>query len=253
MRTQPHEAPLDPHLLARLVSVRDSPDFASELLVAAQQFDAVQEVFAYQIGSARFPPLVLLSSSGQDGSDHRVASWVSDFHSIDPLVASRRTASAGTGLTRCVRASEIRDPVYREVCFEDPRFIDKLSFVWQDDNQSLVLNFYRGRGSRGRLSGRLATLANIGLATAAAHARTAPASPRQGRDIDWIEARIALRFPQLTMRERQVCARTLAGWSARTIADALGISAGTVLTYRQRAYARFDFSRASDFLPGLMD
>lgn len=253
MRARPHEEPLDPQLVARLMAAQDSPDFARELLAAAQQFDAVQEVFAYRIDPTRFPPSVLLSSSGLQGSDRRVALWVSDFHSIDPLTTARVPVSIGQGFTRLIRASEICHPVYREVCFEDPRFIDKLSFGWQDENQSLVLNFYRGPGSQKRLSGSLLTLANIGLAAVAQRARVMPASRPPGHDIDWIESRMALRFPQLSTRERQVCARTLAGCSSHTIALELCISAGTVLTYRQRAYVRLGFSRATDFLPQLMN
>jgi len=253
METSRHEEPLDPHLIARLVAARERPDFAQELLAAAQQFDAVQEVFAYRLDPSRLSPSVLLSSSGLNGADRRVALWVSEFHAIDPLMADDGGVFVGHGFTRRVRASEINDPVYREICFEDPRFVDKLSFGWQEGGQTLVLNFYRGRGGQKRLSGRLSTLANIGLSAVVQRFEIAHVSTHQGHDIEWIEARMALRFPQLSSRERQVCARTVAGWSAQTIAQTLGISAGTVLTYRQRAYVRLGYSRAADFLPGLMN
>jgi DNA-binding CsgD family transcriptional regulator len=59
-------------------------------------------------------------------------------------------------------------------------------------------------------------------------------------------------FPQLSQRERQVCARTLAGWTAKQIGRALGLRTATVLTYRQRAYQRFGFRSASDFLQTLL-
>jgi DNA-binding CsgD family transcriptional regulator len=255
MGTNIHEEPLDPHLLVRLISARDRQDFADELLSAAQQYDAVQEVFAYRLGPSKHPPSVILSSSGLGGAMHRVAMWVADFHAIDPLKTMHLPSVPGQGFTRRVLASEIYNPVYREVCYENPRFIDKLSFCWHDSEQSLVLNFYRGHGSNDHLSGRLQTLANIGLAAVAKRAQQAPQnsenSPQQ--DLEALHVRLTQRFPQLSTRECQVCARTIAGWSAQTIAQALGISMATVLTYRQRAYARLNFSRASDFLPALLD
>lgn len=248
-----HEEPLDPHLVARLITARDSPDFAQQLLSAAQKFDAVREVFAYRLSGHKITPSVLLSSSGLDGAVHRVAMWVSDFHAIDPLTTASNTAT-GSGYIRCVRASEIYNPIYREICYENPRFANKLSFVWHQHDQSLVLNFYRGQDSQQGLSTRLQMLANLGLAAMAQRITERNESGRKhGRDVAWINVRIATRFPQLTPRECQVCAHTVAGWSAQAIAASLGIAMATVLTYRQRAYVRLNFSRASDFLPSLLD
>jgi len=42
----------------------------------------------------------------------------------------------------------------------------------------------------------------------------------------------------LTRREREVCARAAVGMTVEATALDLGISRTTVLTYRQRAYAR---------------
>ncbi len=66
------------------------------------------------------------------------------------------------------------------------------------------------------------------------------------------EQRLAADFPQLTPRERQVCARTVAGWSAASTATSLGLTRASVLTYRQRAYHKLGFSRAADFLERLV-
>jgi DNA-binding CsgD family transcriptional regulator len=56
----------------------------------------------------------------------------------------------------------------------------------------------------------------------------------------------------LTGREREVCARTLAGRTAREIGAELGLAVGTVLTYRQRACQKLRVSRSSELLAAVM-
>mgnify|MGYP003559480811 CR=1 FL=1 len=56
----------------------------------------------------------------------------------------------------------------------------------------------------------------------------------------------------LSAREREVGARSLTGQTARQIAGELGLGAGTVLTYRQRAYAKTGSNKASDLLAAVM-
>lgn len=253
MTMQMQQQPLDPALISRLLAVAPGPELAREVLAAAQRFDAVKEVFAYRLGTACERPSMLLSSSGIQGCDRRVGCWLSHFHALDPLRSDHGSADTGQAFSRRVSASDIGDPIYRAICFDDPQFIDKLSFAWHARAQSLVLNFYRGPGSGNEVGGPLATLASIVLAVLAGPGRACPIDSSQQPDVAWIETRMAHGFPQLSLREREVCARTLAGWSARAIAAALGIRAGTVLTYRQRAYARLGFSRAADFLSRLLN
>ena len=67
-----------------------------------------------------------------------------------------------------------------------------------------------------------------------------------------VTQRLASAHPALTAREREVCARSLTGQTARQIAGELGLGAGTVLTYRQRAYAKTGSNKASDLLAAVM-
>mgnify|MGYP000432101129 FL=1 len=77
--------------------------------------------------------------------------------------------------------------------------------------------------------------------------------PAAGRPLlDEVERRLAETHAVLTPRERQVCARTLIGRTARDIGQELGLGTGTVLTYRQRAYQKLGLSRASDLLAAVM-
>ena len=76
------------------------------------------------------------------------------------------------------------------------------------------------------------------------------AAPTDARQL--LLQRLQRSFPQLTERERSIVALTLLGESAAEIGAALSIKPATVLTYRQRAYERYRFNRASDFLAGLL-
>jgi DNA-binding CsgD family transcriptional regulator len=59
-----------------------------------------------------------------------------------------------------------------------------------------------------------------------------------------LEERFAQRFPELTPRERQVCARAAIGVSIEGAALDLGIGSASVLTYRKRAYQRLGITSA---------
>jgi DNA-binding CsgD family transcriptional regulator len=61
-----------------------------------------------------------------------------------------------------------------------------------------------------------------------------------------IEQRFGRRFPQLTARERQACARAVVGMTAGGAALDLGVALSSVLTYRKRAYRRLGVTSAGE-------
>lgn len=67
-----------------------------------------------------------------------------------------------------------------------------------------------------------------------------------------IEQRLACVFVNLTEREKAVCARSMVGMTAEAIALDLGISAASVLTYRRRAYERYQFTHSNQFFLGMI-
>ncbi len=240
---------LDPDIGAALVDAAGTPAFGAIMLDAAQRVAGVDEIFAYHVRDGERP--VALESISERG-DHapRARHYAERFYHHDPVVHARRHTAAGRGFVTCVRASDIGLRDYRAICFDQPRFADKLCFGWRGAGRAIVLSFYRRTdGTEG--SSALAALANVGL-TALARQTVGAADP-ETRLVDRLEARIARAFPSLTPRELQVCARTVAGWTAQRTAHALGIRPSSVLTYRQRAYQRLGFSAAADFLPAVLD
>ena len=243
------DEPLDPELGAALMDAASSASFAPLLLATARRFEPVEEIFAYSaVGSCA--PEELLSSSSLEDAGERAARYAKSFHKDDPAATTWRRIESGHGFVQRVRSAEITQADYRAICFERPAFVDKTCFGWRGENQSLVLSFYRRTGGHEDPERRLSAIADLALT---ALVRRAPQKQGGVCIEDRLEARLGGCFPKLSARERQVCARTIAGWTANEIADQLQVRPATVLTYRQRAYQRFGFSKASQFLAGLLD
>lgn len=237
-------AMLDPAVGAKLIDAAGSDLFAPLLLDTASFIAGIDEIFAYR-AAAMGTPDAILSVSKLDSAAARAENYVREFFRFDP-VTSLRTRETGESFVANVRAAELSQPRYRSLCFDGPRFTGKLCFGWRDRANCLVLSFYRCGSADPANEAELLPLANIALSILAKHG--GPQRPL----IDRIEHKLAHRFPQLTARERQVAARTIAGWSADETAANLGIRPATVLTYRQRAYQRLGFRGAHDFLGDLL-
>jgi len=237
---------LDPNISAALIDAAHSARFATLVLQSAHSLAGVEEVFAYRAeGSLR--PEQLLSSSVLPDAATRTSLYSERFYWHDPAARMRRSASE-QGYFERVTAEQIGLREYRAICFERPRFAEKFCYGWRDRQGSLMLSFYRRR-DRGTPTGDgLSALATVVLGLLA---RRQPASalPLRAR----LERQMALRHPQLTLRERQVCALTLAGSTSEEAASELGIRQASVLTYRQRAYRRLGFGDIRDFLETLVD
>ncbi|MEX8193133.1 helix-turn-helix transcriptional regulator [Comamonas guangdongensis] len=247
---------VSPSLGQALIEAAATPHFASVLLGTARQFDCVDEVFAYQVDTDKGDVCTLLASGERRGIAERTGEYAKRFHARDPLLAGSRRDKA-FGFSRRVRAADIPQGEYRELCFDQPGFLDKVSFGWQEPGRLMVLSFYRGLHAHGDSAGQLWSLGQVAMAALSLHARSAaqpeplPTSvERDARQV--LQGRLQRSFPQLTVRERQIVTLTLLGDSAAEIASALAIKPATVLTYRQRAYERYRFNRASDFLAGLL-
>lgn len=239
---------IDPDTAAELLDLRDPAMFSERLLETAHTAAGVDELFAFRVdGNAA--PLALASSSGLGNAEERAQAYAKRFHRSDPAVAARLATAPGTGFHLRVPAASIELGAYRKLCFEQPRFVEKICFGWRKPDHALVVSFYqRHDGVEPNLAqlGALAQLAITGLTRMSARPSHGP------RFVEEVERRLASAHAVLTSREREVCARTLVGRTAREIGEELGISLGTVLTYRQRAYQKLGMSRASNLLSAIM-
>ena len=220
----------------------------SDVILSAAEADiGVDEVFGYWFEEGTAP--VRIVSAGRVGSSVARASLYSDrYHALDPLgwLASASTESGPTCSGRIV-IGDVQNASYRLDCYERPGFWEKLSFARRRGGRHYVLSFYRNHDRRAATAGALAELAEM----------TFPLLRKQvdllgdKADIpplDRVAGRMERAFPLLTRRENQVCARTLIGMTAEAIALDLGVSETTVLTYRRRAYERYNISSAQEMI-----
>lgn len=239
---------IDPDKAALLLEARDPVLFSERLLEVAHATAGVEELFAYRIGDGGTPK-ALASLSGLGDVEERTRAYARRFHKSDPAMIARAEALPGSGFHARVPAASIALGDYRRLCFERPRFVEKITFGWRKPDHTLVVSFYqRHDGAVPDLAqlGALAQIAITGLTRMEAKAVEGPPLVAE------VERRLAEAHRVLTVREREVCARTLAGRTAREIGAELGLGLGTVLTYRQRAYQKLGVSRSNDLLAAVM-
>lgn len=235
---------IDPDLAVGLLEARDQDLFASRLLDIAHSTTGVEELFAYRIDSGA--PQVLASTSGLGDVAERARAFARRFHRSDPVVQARRAAAPNSGFACRIPAAAIELGEYRRLCFERPRFVEKICFGWRRDDESTVVTFYQRRDNTQPDLAQLGALAQLAITGLTRLARS-PAPL-----LDQVSARLAQAHPGLTAREREVCARTLTGQTARQIGEVLSLGVGTVLTYRQRAYQKLGMSKSNDMLAAIM-
>lgn len=240
--------PLDAEAGALLAEAVGTTEFDRLLLDTAQSICRIDELFGY-IVLDNGEPETIVSSSVLPGYSKRVQLYVERFYRHDPAVRGLRYISPGESIAQRISLSSIIPHDYRRHCFSDPGFSEKLSFGWRGSGYLLVISFYRRDVGNEEVLRKLASLANFVIAIMVRH--HAPIA--RANVVTVLERRLARSFPKLSERERQVCARTLAGCTAQAIASDFDISLGTVLTYRRRAYARYDVGGASAFLPKLLN
>ncbi|MDM0026081.1 helix-turn-helix transcriptional regulator [Variovorax saccharolyticus] len=150
--------------------------------------------------------------------------------SFDPARQTRPGASSLTHL----HAEEISRVQRREI-YTANGLRERVSLVRRcDDGSLLALNLYRNESQCGFQDNELALLQELGAPLiACVELQLRLSCPAAAPVVE--DARPLLGLPR---REREVCERLLMGWTYDGVAADLGLSAGTVKTYRDRAFER---------------
>jgi len=240
--------PLNAEVGAQLVEAVGTAEFGQLLLKTARSLCRVEELFGYIVLDGE-EPNTIVSSSVLDGYEARVTHYVQRYYQHDPAVHEIRKIAMGDSFVQRIGLGTIIPYDYREQCFAQPGFDEKLSFGWRGAGYVLVLSFYRRDAKDEEALFKLSSLANLTLPIMVRH----HAPVHRDNVIDVLERRLVRSFVKLTRREVQICARTLAGRTAHGIAAEFALSPGTILTYRQRAYQKYGFRKANEFLPSLLN
>lgn len=222
-------------------------ELGQALLDVAQAWGPAVEIFAFTHAEGAAPQM-LASAGCRGGRRERVSVYLNRYWQRDPMLHQAGALAPGAMLRRRVAASEIDHADYRATCFCRPGFAEKLSMAWRTPERLFVLSIYLS-AAESVASTRfdpLLRLARPALLDAQKRSTAGPLVPR-------LEARLAAAYPSLSRREIQICARTLAGLSSKEIGRELGIGPASVMTYRQRAYARYCVSEVGQLLDRIVE
>jgi len=172
-------------------------------------------------------------------------------HSVDPSLKVASKRNTATTLAK-LAIDDIEDPQYRR-CFELTEVRERVSlFSWigTDLYQVSVFRGPRTSSFSPHEMSYFAALAKVLLVTALKHEALLdqPSTLPRHLTIEGIERMLKLRSPALSRREREVCARAVAGKTIEGTSLDLDIRRTSVITYRQRAYQKLGISRTNELV-----
>lgn len=176
------------------------------------------------------------------------STYISQFLPSDPLQAAiDMVRDPGAVVRLRVSPRDIVVPRYRAM-LERAGVIERVSFVQNHDKAWRCMTVVR-RAPSGLFSDHdldwLGSFFRLATPLIDRHRMLVGEVVENRADrIAELERRFARGFPDLTARERQICARAAIGVSIEGAALDLGIGASSVLTYRKRAYRRLGVTSA---------
>jgi len=219
------------------------PDFPDVLIDTLRRQAEVGHCMVFALSRAGAADCLLDAGNIPIGGDLGAA-YAGQFHESDPNRDALFEGEGAAPIMLPAFAPRMYGARYRKIFFQDSGIVDKCATaIWTGDT-CFYVNFYR-IAAQGRFSAaqreRLEAIAPAIAASVARHFQTS--APDQS-----LAALFATRAPlaALTPREQEVCRRILAGFSSEAIAQALGISLHSTLTYRKRAYERLGISSQSE-------
>jgi DNA-binding CsgD family transcriptional regulator len=178
------------------------------------------------------------------------ATYVGEFLPRDPLQAAiDATQDLGAVVRLIIGPADIVVPSYRKM-LERAGVIQRVSFLRKQATGWRCMTVARRSTSGAFTRDELAWIGGyyaLAMPLIDRH-RQLVGEVVEGRvqRIVELEDRFARRFPALTERERQVCARAAIGMSIEGASLDLGVAASSVLTYRKRAYRRLGVGSANE-------
>lgn len=188
---------------------------------------------------------------------HGMTDYLERYFRRDPVgQAIQAAAEEGVAMVLRVGPQDIAETEYRHRFFEEPSIVERLSVVQRISDRWLIMNVAR-RAPLPRFTDEevdsFASLSQLLLPLAAQQAKVQSAVIRpQILGVEELEERFADHCPLLSVRERQVCARTVVGMTSEATALDLGIGIGSVQTYRKRAFQRLGICSAFQLAPLVM-
>jgi len=185
----------------------------------------------------RHAELSAFASRRKSAGERLTGAYVGGCYRDDPLVHEFVTSGATPSakpVMRSLMPERQFDETYYERFFLEPGLVDKLSIIVPDLDNTAFLSLYRST-EMGRFSDedktRITGFADLLVSLVSIHLRLL-ATPRISRELSvkWHTA--------LSERERSVARLLGGGETAKTAGAMLALSPASVVTYKQRAFAK---------------
>ena len=231
--------------LGALAKTEGSPRFLEEAFRLLNRLVTVDSCAVFKISADKISGAQHLCTFGTlDGelADFLAERYVSQGFLNDPVV---QTALPMRSRVRHVPRAQYSE-AYRSDYFRKADLIDKVTSLHSSRTALFSVNFYRVTAN-GKFSNQdLSDLERLGpILSQYVLRHVSIAADKALPDRDFVRRRVDLLlddgttiFAQLSERERQVCKRLLLGMSEKELAADLGVALTTVVTYRQRLYAK---------------
>jgi DNA-binding CsgD family transcriptional regulator len=229
----------------RALGALDGPGF--ETAVSSALAEIVPSVRLYMFeGAGRRGPTQLRMARCEPNIQPYLGAYERQYEPTDPVRNGVDFLRRSETVLMRVVPDDIRQVGFRNRFFDACEIVERNSVLQRTPSggwrcMSISRNSATGPCSEQELS-HLVALAQLLLPMMSRHWAQNPAAMPPKMSVTEIEQRFAERFPELSRREREVCARAAVGVSVEGTALDLGIAGTSVLTYRKRAYARLSVS-----------
>lgn len=218
--------------ISRIIETMGSPDFGDLALAHLNAWIPVSWWSVFRLHENR-PPSMPASGSyrhpnntGESWKAYRDTLYRNDLTFLEAKDQVRYSPA----MLLHWNAKEIPRP-HRERIYTRHNLRERLSLVCRDhDDGLLAINLYRHEELK-----PFGSLEIDAIGSAAALLLTCV---RRHLDLAGVPEETNTSLGSLTKREREVCERLLKGWTYDGIAVDMGVSPGTVKTYRNRAFER---------------
>lgn len=187
-----------------------------------------------------------LAYKHESGLENMVETYLTHFRRNDPINKVMPRVSDDKVLAMTVTPDDINDMEYRDRYLKRANVVERVSLIHRATKSMELMSVTR-RDDQGPMSddamNRLSHFSRLAFPLLRKHlSLTEKKSLLAVADI---EALFRTRFPELSARECEVCARASMSMTSKYIARDLGISTETVSTYRKRAYQRLGVNSAA--------
>lgn len=249
------------HEVAPLVSGIGRDSFADAVFGLFNPVIRIDHVSLFRlVGGREIDVLATASAPRHPVSPEAGECYLRRFAHLDPVRAFPSPSSRdNAGLFLQFNAKDIHDPSYRRDCYEAVGLEQRISLSVSYQHFGYQVNLYRLRGGTPFASSAQAQqfmqFSSLVIPIFARHAELLTSGPQLGAmhlSLERIRERIAALGEKLSPREIEVCARALCGQSIDATARELRIARTSVITYRQRAYAKLGISCHSQLFTRLV-